>query len=411
MTRVAAIAVFCFCVSAPALADEPDGLVLPAGFHASIVADGLKGVRHLAFRNRDTLYVSTRGKDNGIIALHLDASHRSDRSEYFGSVNGGTGIRFWQDKLYASTPTTVYRFQFSGDEFVPSAAPDIIVDGMPGTGSLNRPLALDGKGNLFVAVAGVSNICVDPAAPKTGLKPCPALNGRAGIWRFDAGRTGQKFSEGEQIVTGLRDLVALDWRAGDGLYGMMHGRGATHQTWPELVSESDEANVAEEMYKMVKGTDLGWPYSYYDAARNIRLVAPEYGGDSKMQAPKDLYSKPVALLPGHSAPLDLVFYYGSQFPRRYRGGAFVAFHGGLGPDTATGYNGYNITFLSFDRRGKVSSASLFADGFAGSAPSDRSPAKAKYRPVGATVGPDGALYVADSQKGRIWRIYYGDNAP
>jgi glucose/arabinose dehydrogenase len=226
----------CFCVSAPANADEPDGLVLPTGFHASIVADGLKGARHLAFRNRDTLYVSTRGKDNGIIALHLDASHKADRSEHFGSVNGGTGIRFWRDKLYASTPTTVYRFAFSGDELVPAAAPEIIVDGMPGIGSTNRPLALDGKGNLFVTVTGVGNICTDPAAPKVGLKPCPALTGRSGIWRFDANRAGQNFSGGEQIVTGLRDMDALDWRAGDGLYGVMHGRGATHQTWPELVS-------------------------------------------------------------------------------------------------------------------------------------------------------------------------------
>ena len=30
-----------FCLSLPALAAEPDGLVLPPGFHAEVVADGL----------------------------------------------------------------------------------------------------------------------------------------------------------------------------------------------------------------------------------------------------------------------------------------------------------------------------------------------------------------------------------
>src|SRR4029079_15891236 len=114
------------------------------------------------------------------------------------------------------------------------------------------------------------------------------------------------------------------------------------------------------------------------------------------------------LFAGHSAPLDMVFYNGTQFPKAYRGGAFIAFHGGQGPENPKGHNGYNSTFLPFDPYGKAGTPMVFADGFAGPTPGDRSPAKAKYRPVGTAVGPDGALYVADSEKGRIWRISYGD---
>ena len=32
---------------------------------------------------------------------------------------------------------------------------------------------------------------------------------------------------------------------------------------------------------------------------------------------------------------------------------------------------------------------------------------AAYRPVGLAIAPDGGLYVADSQKGRLWKISYG----
>ena len=34
------------------------------------------------------------------------------------------------------------------------------------------------------------------------------------------------------------------------------------------------------------------------------------------------------------------------------------------------------------------------------------PAEALHRPMGLTVGTDGALYVSDDVKGRIWRITY-----
>lgn len=394
----------------PVGAEEPDGLVLPPGFHAKVVADGLAGVRHMAVRGNGDVYISTRGAGNGIIALRLGPDHKAVQTERFGTVNGGTGIRFWRGMLYASTPGAVYRFKFDGDALVPGA-PELVVDGIPADASSNRPIAMDDSGHLFVAVSGRANICADPNTPSgqkpVGLKPCPDLANRAGVWRFDAGRTGQKFSDGERIVTGLRDMDAMDFQRGDALYGIVHDRGALHQTWPEIVSESDESAIAEEMHKLVKGADLGWPYTYYDGVRKVRLAGPEYGGDGKTPVTGD-YTRPVvAFVPGHAAPMDLVFYDARQFPRAWRG-AFIARHGGLGPDLPNGHNGFDIVFLPFNG-GKPGATTAFATGFAGPTPADRNVSKAKYRPTGLAVGPDGALYVSDSSKGRIWRIAYGED--
>jgi glucose/arabinose dehydrogenase len=407
-----------------AAAPEPDGLTLPSGFHATVVAEGLGAVRHLAVRGNGNLYVSTsqnpEGKGGGIIALHLDANHHADRTEHFGTVDGGTGIRFHDDRLYASTPSAVFRFTFRGNELVPSSDPDVIVDGMPashpGFNRVNRPIALDGKGNLFVALDGSANLCTEqsqpppgkplPSTPPVGLKPCPDLTTRAGVWRFDANKVGQKFpAAGDKWATGIRDIDALDWSPADGhLYGIMHGRDNTSRLWPDLVSADDDFHIADEMHRITKPTDFGWPYTYYDGVRNVRLISPEYGGDGRKSPAPGTYSTPVVTFHSRrSAPLDLLFYSGKAFPRAYRGGAFIVLHG-----TQNKY-GYNIVFVPFDRNGKPGAQTVFADGFAAFDPSSATPAPARYRPTGIAEGPDGALYVADSQKGRIWRIaYQGD---
>ena len=46
---------------------------------------------------------------------------------------------------------------------------------------------------------------------------------------------------------------------------------------------------------------------------------------------------------------------------------------------------------------------VFADGFTGE---EVSPRGAAHRPVGLAQGPDGSLYISDSQVGTIWRVMY-----
>jgi glucose/arabinose dehydrogenase len=99
-----------------------------------------------------------------------------------------------------------------------------------------------------------------------------------------------------------------------------------------------------------------------------------------------------------------MFYTGTQFPARYKGGAFIAFHGSWNraplPQAPS-----NVTFQPF-RSGKPTAKSeIFAGNFAGKDPLI-SPTDALARADGIAQAPDGTLIITDSQEGKLWRIFY-----
>ena len=105
MKRLALLLPLVWAVS-PAFGAEPDNLVLPPGFHASVVAEALGPARHLAIRDNGDIYVSTRSERDpalvlGIVALRLDRSGKAVETEHFSTVSVGTGIRFYKGALYA----------------------------------------------------------------------------------------------------------------------------------------------------------------------------------------------------------------------------------------------------------------------------------------------------------------------
>jgi mono/diheme cytochrome c family protein len=70
--------------------------------------------------------------------------------------------------------------------------------------------------------------------------------------------------------------------------------------------------------------------------------------------------------------------------------------------------GFKVVFIPMHNGVPTGPWEVFADGFIGQ-PYITNPANAFFRPCGLAQGPDGSLYISDSQHGRIWRIVYYEN--
>lgn len=405
-------------------ASDNGGLTLPDGFCATVFADSVGHARHLVVAPNGTVYVNTwsgtyYGNDTphagGFVVALRDTTGdgKADVQSRFGDSvqsggHGGTGIALYKNAIYAESNDKIVRYALGPGASVPSSAAEVVLSGLPLTGDHPmHPIAIDSIGGLYVDLGTATNSCQfqNRIALSKGHQPCTELETRGGIWRYDANRTGQNFSPAERYATGIRnaDGITVD-STGRGIYATQHGRDQLAENWPKLYTPAQGASEpAEELLRVEQGGDYGWPECYFDSAQKKLVLAPEYGGDGgKAVGPCATKMQPIANFPAHWAPLDLTFYNRRMFPQRYRGGAFIAFHGSWNRAPFP-QAGYNVVFVPFNGDNPTGQYEVFADGFAGAI---KSPAQAAHRPAGIGVGPDGALYVSDDVRGRVWRIVY-----
>ena len=402
----------------PACDPDSGGLVLPDGFCALVVADGLGRARHIDVAAAGDIYVHTRGArgqstdapSGAIVALRdADGDGRAEVVERF-SDHHGTGLQLRNEHLYFSTTTEVYRYAMTPGQLVPQGDPELIVSGFPEQrGHAEKAFAFDDAGNIYVNVGAPSNACMEQGRTpgSAGQQPCPQLVRQASVWRFDADRPGQtQEADGHQFVRGTRNIVAIAWNPGSSaLYAAQHGRDALATLFGDYYDNEESAELpSEELFRLEDGANFGWPRCYYDHFQLKRVLAPEYGGDSQEVGDCAQYDEPLVAFPGHWAPNDLLFYTGTQFPERYRDGVFVVFHGSWNRAPLE-QGGYKVAFAPGAAGEFSGDWETFADGFAVTTPL-MSPGDAVHRPSGIAQGPDGSVYVTDDVGGRVWRIVY-----
>ncbi len=406
-----------------ACAGDNGGLILPTGFCATVFADSLGHVRHLVVAPNGDVYANAwSGKyySDGstppapfLIALR-DTKHdgHADMIKRFGDSlanggAGGTGIALYKGALYAESKDKIVKYAMDSS-FVPTGAPTTVVSGLPlGGDHPMHPFVIDSAGQMFMDVGTKTNSCQmkNRTLKSPGITPCTELDTRGGIWSYDANKTAQTFSPAGRYATGIRNAVGIAFDGSGQLYSTQHGRDQLGDNWAGLYTPQQGADLpAEELLKIVKGGDYGWPKCYFDSSQQKLVLAPEYGGDGG-KAVGDCGTKiePVKYFPAHWAPDALVFYKGSQFPSSYTGGAFIAFHGSWNRAPQP-QEGYRVVFVPFSGGSPKGDYETFANDFAGTP--HPQPTTAKYRPSGLAVAPDGSLYISDDAHGRIWHVTY-----
>jgi len=219
---------------------------------------------------------------------------------------------------------------------------------------------------LYAGVGSLTNI---------GENGMAVEEGRAAIYELDPASGSSRI-----FASGLRNAVGLAWEPVTGaLWTVVNERdGLGDETPPDYLTSVRD------------GGFYGWPYCYWgqtvddrvpqDAAAVATAITPDYA------------------LGGHTASLGLCWLPAGTLPG-FPAGMAIGQHGSW---NRSKLSGYKLVFVPFTNGRPSGPPRDILSGFL--APDE----KVSYgRPVGVTLGPDGAVLMADDVGDVIWRVTAG----
>lgn len=346
--------------------------VLPNGDVLVVEANGPKAPVN---RPKDLImgpikaYGGTAGKGGNRITLVRPATPGVPElhTVFLEHLNSPFGVALVGHDLYVANTDAVIRYPYvAGDTHITDPGARLVdLPGGPIDHHWTKSLLASADGTkLYVGVGSNSNIT------ENGM---PAEMNRAAVWEVDRSSGSMRI-----FASGLRNPNSMQWEP------------QSKKMWV-VVNERDEIGpdlVPDYLTSVQDGGFYGWPYSYYGAHLDPRVMP---------QRP-DLVAKAIVpdyALSSHVAPLGLVFNSSTTLPSVYREGAFVGEHGSWDRSPV---NGYKVVFVPFKDGKPTGQPADVVTGFL------RTDNRANGRPVGLAIDRSGALLIADDVGNAVWRV-------
>jgi glucose/arabinose dehydrogenase len=341
-----------------------DKIQLPEGFQVEIFAKDIEDARSLARGSEGTIFVGNRKEDKVYALVDRDGDHKVDQKYVIASgLKMPNGVAFKDGDLYVAELNRILRFPNIESQLENPPQYEVVYDKLPSIRHHGwKYLAFGPDGKLYVPVGAPCNICES----KDEIF--------ASISRLNPDGSGF-----EVYAHGVRNSVGFAWHPDSKeLWFTDNGRDWMGDDLPPC-----ELNRAAKA-----GQHFGYPYCH-----GGNISDPDFG---------DLrgcgeFVKPAQNLGAHVAPLGMLFYQGSQFPKAYNKQVLFAEHGSWNRSKKSGYK------LSMARLegNEVVSYEDFATGWL-----DEESQDFWGRPVDVLELPDGSLLVSDDFADVVYRISY-----